>query len=330
MVSKEIEQFAITIDQSITDAITVAKNDYKNRLESAQKVLNFDDLFAVQGVSRAEFAKGYEGEMRRVQKEQNSAIETQIQKADDQLSSMMGNPSKTDDIIFLTEKLDGWVKRVEEIAIPKGPYTGSYSASPTDAMVNIQKKWKDFCENDPSIQKAALYEQKIKLEEEIKSLTDNIVSLEKELPDLQAEYDDRIGNNEKYKNAVQEDIKNEIEAISAELCHLQEAIRDLENQETGIQTQLASLGRLAFGKKKELKAQQDKIANNITTAKNKISELEKEIQSIKNSGPERVAALGDKITQLKSEIESKEKELVNSKSALTVKQGELAEIKAKL
>lgn len=87
MVAKDIEQFANGISSAITDAVAIAKNDYKQRLEAIESFYTMPDvIIQAGGVSRANLAKGAEGEMQRVQGEQNRAIETEIKKVDKKLA----------------------------------------------------------------------------------------------------------------------------------------------------------------------------------------------------------------------------------------------------
>ena len=324
MASKDIEQFANMIDKAITDAVSVAKNDYRERLDAIKNIYGYSDMIIqASGASRSSLAQGGVSEMQRVQREQINAVGDQIQKADDKLSSMRDTPSMAMDIMYLTGKLEEWINRIEEMTIPKGPHTSSYAASPTRAMTDIQKKWKDYCENDPTIQKAVLLERKTRLEEEIKSLTETIAGLENRLPDLKMEYDDRCNNPMKYEQMVQAEVDSEIDDLNRELRHAQEDVSDLLNQEKSMQTQLASSGLFAFGKKKELKAKLEGLSESISDANIKVSDIEKKIQTVKESLPKRIALLNEKLSQIKAEIEAGEKKVSESKASLLKRQSEL-------
>ena len=330
--SNEIQQFARNIDSSITSAIKVTKNDYKERLEAIRNAMEVipDIVIQMGGVSRCNLAKGAEGEMQRVQREQISAIEKEIKKVDNKLDSLKGDALKSADVVYLTDKLSAWIKRVDEVSIPKGPYSSAHEASASSTMTNILKTWIDFCKNDPTILKASLYEQKAKLEEEINKLTSNISSLEEKIPELKSEYEDRSSNSVKYEHNIQLEVESEVDSIATELRHAQEDASDLEKQEKSIQAQLTSAGLFAFGKKKELKAQLERFSQDILSAKDKVLVIEKKMQSTKDSLPKRISELTEKLSQIKAEIEKSESELENSKNRLTTCKEELAKVKAKL
>jgi len=331
MVAKDIEQFANGISSAITDAVAIAKNDYKQRLEAIESFYTMPDvIIQAGGVSRANLAKGAEGEMQRVQGEQNRAIEAEIKKVDKKLSSLRGNPERTADIVYLTGKLAEWNKRSEEIAIPKGPHSSAHTVSATKSMIDIQEKWEKFCQTDPTIQKAALYEQKAKLDQEISVISTEIAELEKKIPCLNKELDDRNTNGAKYEQQVKAEVSEEVESISIQLRHAEEDVTDLENQEKSIQTQLTSSGFFAFGKKKELKAQLEKLATDISDAKSKASEIEKKKKATADSLPLRINGLKEKITQLTEEISRSEQLLAADKKKLSEMQTELVEVEAKL
>ena len=305
MASKDIEQFANGISGSITDAVAVAKKDYRERLEAIDNIYNMPDMIIqAGGVSRADLAKGAEGEMQRVQREQIRAIEPEIKK--------------------------DWIKKSEKLAIPKGSHSSAYTVSATKVMVDIQKKWEKFCQTDPTIQKASLYEQKAKLDHEIPMIITEIADLENIILCLKEELDDRSANGTKYEQQIKTEVSEEVEAISIELRHAEEDVRDLENQEKSIQTQLSSSGIFAFGKKKELKAQLEKMAADISNAKSKVLEIEKKKKTTADSLTLRIAALDDRLLQLKAEIENSEKKLEKDREKLSDMQMELAEVEAKL
>lgn len=331
MASKDIEQFANGISGSITDAVAVAKKDYRERLEAIDNIYNMPDMIIqAGGVSRADLAKGAEGEMQRVQREQIRAIETEIKKVDNKLSSLKGIPERAADVVYLTGKLSDWIKKSEKLAIPKGSHSSAYTVSATKVMVDIQKKWEKFCQTDPTIQKASLYEQKAKLDHEIPMIITEIADLENIILCLKEELDDRSANGTKYEQQIKTEVSEEVEAISIELRHAEEDVRDLENQEKSIQTQLSSSGIFAFGKKKELKAQLEKMAADISNAKSKVLEIEKKKKTTADSLTLRIAALDDRLLQLKAEIENSEKKLEKDREKLSDMQMELAEVEAKL
>lgn len=331
MASKDIEQFANGISSAITDAVAVAKKDYKERLEAIESINTMSDMIIqAGGVSRANLIKGAEGEMQRVQREQNRAIEIEIKKVDNKLSSLKGNPERTADIVYLTGKLAEWNKRSEEISIPKGPHSSAHTVSATKSMIDIQEKWEKFCRTDPTIQKAALYERKANLDQEISVISTEIAELEKNIPCLKEELDDRNTNGAKYEQQVKDKVSEEVEAISIELRHAEEDVTDLENQEKSIRTQLSSSGFFAFGKKKELKAQLEKLATDISDAKSKASEIEKKKKAKEESLPLRINGLKDKITQLMEEITRSEQTLETDTKKLSEMQTELIEVEAKL
>ncbi len=315
MTSKDIEQFASAIDSAISEAVATAKNDYRERLTAVEEIYGYPDIvIQASGTTRSSLAQGGVNEMLRVQREQVNAIGTQIQKVDEKLASLQGDPAVTADILYLTDRLDGWIKRVAEIEIPKGAHTSSYPASPTGTMMSIQKKWKDFCENDPIVQKALLYEQKAKLEAEIRSLTTTITDLENKLPALKAEYEDRSSNPAKYEQIVQTEVDRQVSDISTELRHAQEDVADLMNLEKSLQTQLTSAGIFAFGKKKDLKAQIEALSGDIETARSKVSDIEKKMQAAKNNLPKKIAELADTLSRIRIDIETGEKLLADSKA----------------
>ena len=331
MASKDIEQFANGISSAITDAVAVAKKDYKERLEAIESINTMPDMIIqAGGVSRANLIKGAEGEMQRVQGEQNRVIEAEIKKVDNKLSSLRGIPERTADIVYLTGKLAEWNKRSEEIAIPKGPHSSAHTVSATKPMLDIQDKWEKFCQTDPIIQKATLYERKAKLDQEISVISTEIADLEKKIPCLKEELDDRNTNGAKYEQQVKAEVSEEVEAISIELRHAEEDVTDLENQEKSIRTQLSSSGFFAFGKKKELKAQLEKLATDISDAKSKASEIEKKKKAKEESLPLRINGLKDKTTQLTEEITRSEQTLETDRKKLSEMQTELIEVEAKL
>lgn len=331
MASKDIEQFANGISGSITDAVAVAKKDYRERLEAIDSIYTMPDMIIqAGGSSRADLAKGAEGEMQRVQGEQIRAIEGVIKKVDNKLTSIKGNLESAADIVYLTEKISEWNKRSEEIGIPKGSHSSAHPVSATKSMVDIQKKWEKFCQTDPTIQKASLFERKAKLEQEISVLTTEIADLEKKIPCLKEELEDRNTNGAKHEQQVRAEVSKEVEAISIELRHAEEDVTDLENRGKSIQTQLSSSGIFAFGKKKELKAQLEKLATDISDAKSKASEIEKKKKETEDSLPLRINGLKDKITQLTEEIIRSEQTLERDKKKLSEMQTEMTEIEAKL
>ena len=331
MASKDIEQFACAIDKAISEAVATAKNDYQERLKAVEEIYGYPDIvIQASGATRSSLAQGGVDEMRRGQREQANAIGAQIQKVDEKLTSLQGDPAVTADILYLTDKLDGWIKRVAEIEIPKGAHTSSYPASPTGTMVSIQKKWKDFCENDPIVQKAHLYERKAKLETEIGSLTTTITNLENKLSDLKTEYEDRSSNPAKYEQIVQAEVDRQVSDISTELRHAQEDVTDLINLEKSLTTQLTTAGIFAFGKKKDLKAQIESLSGDIETARSKVSDIEKKMQAVKDNLPKKIAALADTLSRIRVEIETGEKLLADSKASLIEKQNELNNVVAGL
>jgi len=331
MASKDIEQFTNGISGSITDAVAVAKKDYRERLEAIDSIYTMPDMIIqAGGVSRADLAKGAEGEMQRVQGEQIRAIEGVIKKVDNKLTSIKGNPESAADIVYLTEKISEWNKRSEEIGIPKGSHSSAHPVSATKSMVDIQKKWEKFCQTDPTIQKASLFERKAKLDQEISALTTEIADLEKKIPCLKEELEDRNTNGAKYEQQVKAEVSEEVEAISVELRHAEEDVTDLENQEKSIRTQLSSSGLFAFGKKKDLKAQLEKLSTDISDAKLKTSEIEKKKKTTEESLSVRINALNDKVAQLKEEITMSGHKLEEEKIKLSEMKTELMEVETKL
>ena len=331
MASKDIEQFANGISGSITDAVAVAKKDYRERLEAIDSIYTMPDMIIqAGGSSRADLAKGAEGEMQRVQGKQIRAIEGVIKKVDNKLISIKGNLESAADIVYLTGKISEWNKRSEEIGIPKGPHSSAHPVSATKSMVDIQKKWERFCQTDPTIQKASLYERKAMLDQEISVLTTEITDLEKKIPSLKQELDDRSTNGSKYEQQVRNEVSGEVEAISIELRHAKEDVTDLENQEKSIQTQLSSSGIFAFGKKKDLKAQLEKLSTDISDAKLKVSEIDKKKKTTEDSLPLRINTLNDKVAQLKEEITMSEQKLEKDKIKLSEMKTELTEVETKL
>ena len=327
MASYEVEQFANEIDKALTDALIVAKEDYKKRMEAMSGIYNMsDDILRLGRTTRSQLINGAVNEMQRVQREQNSVMEAQIDKVNDKLSSLAGKPEFAKDIVYLSSKLDGWIKKFEELSIPKGSYSNAYSYSAGTMMKNIQSKWEDFCATDPSIKKAELYEKKTKIEEDIASYKNTITDLEKKLPELCNELEDRCSNTEKYETRVKSEFTSEIEAIETELRHANEDMSDLETQEKSVQSELNSTGIFAFGKKKELRAKLDLLAHKIQDTKSTISSIEERKKAKQDSLPRRIAELSDRIVFLKKEIEDSETILRNSETKLEDSVSELKRV----
>jgi chromosome segregation ATPase len=268
--------------------------------------------------------------MQRVQKEQCNQIEAQIKNVDEKLSSMKGKNSTAADIKFLTGKISEWNKKVEELSIPSGPHSKSHNISATASMTKIQTTWEKFCENDPVIQKAALYEEKDNIEKEISKLSSDIDALQKKIPSLKAEYEDRNNNSEKYEKQVNDEVGRELDTISTEIRHAEEDVEDLEKNKKSIMMQLDSTGLFAFGKKKELKVQVEKLDQDISAARDKVKELEQKKVNAENSKNEKLSGLTQAIEKLKLDIETSERELNNKKEQLDRKSEELKALEAKL
>lgn len=331
MASEEIKSYANGIESAIAGAISVAKEDYKKRLEGIEGIINMPDIvMQAGGTTRGALINGAEGEMQRVQKEQCNKVEAQIKDVDDKLSSMKGKNSTAADIKFLTGKISEWNKRVEELSIPGGPHSKAHPISATALMTKIQATWEKFCENDPVIQKAALYEEKDNIEKEISKLSSDIDALQKKIPSLKAECEDRNNNSEKYEGQVNDEVGHELDAISTEIRHAEEDADDLEKNKKSIMMQLDSTGLFAFGKKKELKAQIEKLEQDITLARDKVKELEQKRVNTESSRNEKLSGLTQAIEKLKFDIETSERELNDKKNRLNKKSEELKALEAKL
>ena len=331
MASKDIQAFADGIDSAIKNAINVATSDYEKRFEAIEGIVKMPDaVMQLTGSSRDQLIRGAEGEMQRVQKEQCNAIEAQIQNVESKLSSLKGNATSAADIKYLTEKLSGWIKKFDDVSVPNGPHSRAFPVSATTGASKILEKWEKFCDTDPTIKKAALYEEKARLENEINSLSERISGIEKSIPALKAEYDDRTNNSAKFEQQVRNEVENEVERIATELRHAEEDLEDLEKNRKSVVTQLESTGLFAFGKKKELKIQLEKMEIDIASAKSKVQEIERKKQSVEQSLGDRIADLAKKVDQLRNDIESEEANLERSKEQLSQKQKELADVGSKL
>lgn len=331
MQSNQIEQYAKEIDKSVNEIVSVAKEDYKTRLAAIKDINGYSyELISMMQTSKSALTQGGVGEMQRVQKEQNRKLESEINKVDSKLSSMKGNSSSAEDMVYLVGKLEGWIKRFDDLSIPSGPYSSAYKNTASSSMQTMLKKWKDFCQNDPIIKKAELYGQKSRLEEEIKKLKNTIDTLEAKLPKEKAELQDRKDNSEKYRLQVEDETK---QIISTKKLNLESLSDDLRNQEAKIErlkTMLSSAGLFAFGKKKELKAQIQSTESETFDIKEKIRTAEIELKAVEDSLPRKIKELERKITSLEEQVKLDSEKLEKSKKELADKEQDLNKIEAKL
>ena len=318
--SQSIDNLINEVDKTFVKEIATAKNDYKVRIDAANKMFDTvkmpDIIIEMGNTSRQKLADGAIGEAMKAQKAAGQNMEKALDKAINTMEDLKGDPANAKSIIRLTEKLEDWIIQFEELSIPASSHTKAVNFNASTKYEDQLKKWQNYCKNDPVMKKAELYERKNELEAEIKSLREKKIELESAIPKKEAELEDRKSNEEKYVEAVKEQQKNELEEIDTKIRRIDQEVHDTEYEINNLKQQLSKLGLFSGGKKKDIKSQIETKTSILDKARKTLDEHKAERQHIEGSLDKQIAELKTKINSLKEEITAAREELetVNNKA----------------
>ena len=323
----DVNALIASVDKIFDTEIKKAQKDFKERVEAIDSIYDMPDaIISLGGVPRSRLAQGAVDEARKVRRECANNMEKAVDKALKEMDSLKGKPENGSAIIRLTERLEDWIIRFKDLKIPASKHTSADSCSAGSKYETALKKWQDYCRNDPIIKKAKLFEQKDKVEKEIKVLSEEKVNLEEAIPRKKAELEDRKSNETKYEEEVKKQVKAEVDELDTKIRRAKQDVSDKGYEVSDLQQQLYKAGLFAMSKKKELKAQIEAKTGPIEEAKKVVASLERDRKTTEESLSGRISDLKTKVLSLGKEIADDSGKLADVTKKLNSKLSELEKV----